>query len=148
LEIITLDYLPEQSELNLEQSINIPTGPEAYVSEAAQLADGSLVFAVFSYDEGDDSAGLYRLDSPQEIPQKTNRLPPQIDYHGTVYWTQDGEGALVIWYLDPQSSQYAGTNYDFVYVKLDDALFYYVRPLLGHSVGSDNMGQVQIMWNN
>jgi len=132
--------LPEQSELNLEQSINIPTGPEAYVSEAAQLADGSFVFAVFSFEEGDDSAGLYRLDSPKGIPQKTNQLPPQINYYGTVYWTKDGEGSLVI--LD------GGESPDFIYMKPDDVLFYHVRPLFGHYVARDNTGQVQIMWND
>jgi hypothetical protein len=132
--------LPDQGELDLEQSINIPTGPGAYVSEAAQLADGSFAFAVFSFEEGDDSAGLYRLDSAQGIPQKTNKLPPQINYYGTVYWTKDGEGSLVIWHGDQSP--------DFVYVKPDDALFYHVRPLFGHFISSNSRGQIQVMWND
>ena len=140
--------LPEQGELMLEQSIHIPTGPDAYLSQAAQLADGSFAFALFSFAEGDDSTGLYHLDSPQGVPQKINELPPQINYYATVYWIQNGDGALVIWYQDRQNPEYAATAYDFVYLKPNEPFVYHVRPLLGHVISSDNMGKVQVLWND
>lgn len=139
---------PEQGELVLEQSLHIPTGPDAYASEATQLADGSLAFAVFSFEEGDKTAGLYRLTPQQGVLQKTNQLPPQIDYDGTVFWTSDGDGAIIVWYRDPQSLHFAGTRYDFVFVQPHDAHFYYVRPLLGSSISSDDKGHLPIVWGD
>lgn len=127
---------PEQGELVLEQSIPIPTGFQAYVSEATQLGDGAFTFAVFSFEEGDETAGLYWLEPEQGVPQKVNPLPSQIPYAAATFWTPNGDGALVVWYQD-----------DFVYVKSGDESFYDMRPLLGDSIASDR-GLLQVKWLN
>lgn len=127
---------PELGELVLEQSIPIPTGFQAYVSEATQLGDGSFTFAVFSFEEGDETAGLYWLDPEQGVPQKVNPLPSQIPFAAATFWTPSGDGVLVIWYQD-----------DFVYVKSGDAGVYDMRSLLGDSIASDR-GHLQVKWLN
>lgn len=127
---------PEQGELVLEQSILIPTGSQAYVSKATQLSNGAFTFAVFSFEEGDETAGLYWLDPEQGVPQKVNPLPSQIPYAAAIFWTPNGDGALVAWYQD-----------DFVYVKSGDATIYDMRPLLGDSIASDR-GHLQVKWLN
>ncbi|MCB0006060.1 MAG: hypothetical protein KDE04_06385 [Anaerolineales bacterium] len=138
---------PEEKELQLEQSLDLSLSPDAFINQAAQLNDGTFVFAAFSSALDDDSRGLYLLPDLHSAPHKTNALPPDVRLEAMVIWAADGSEALVAWYTSPHSPQFNGLTYDFVYVRPDENHFYEVRQFLGHAVDREG-SLLQLWWDN